>query len=135
MAVADAALAFFHHAFDYPVKTESQTLEHIGPYATHMPFVADSHLRPDGYGSLDQQLFQSMPLSAHKYSRFSPNPNFDYQAYVGPFLLFNRTLALDNRPPGAWLVTFFIEPLVSSSPTPPSSPLAPTHSIFALPLV
>lgn len=87
MAVADAALAFFHHAFDYPVKTESQTLEHIGPYATHMPFVADSHLRPDGYGSLDQQLFQSMPLSTHKYSRFSPNPNFDYQPYVGPFLI------------------------------------------------
>lgn len=84
---ADAALAFFHHTFDYPVKTEGETLEHTGPYGTHMPFVAESHLRPDGYGSLDQQLFQSMPLAGHKYSRFSPNPNFDHQPYVGPFLI------------------------------------------------
>ncbi|KAL8988175.1 MAG: hypothetical protein Q9177_002711 [Variospora cf. flavescens] len=74
-SVADASLALFHHtSFDYPVKTESETLEHIGSYAGHLPFAADSHVRPDGYGLLDHQLLQSisvpMPVSTPKYSRF-----------------------------------------------------------------
>ncbi|KAL8717884.1 MAG: hypothetical protein Q9225_004923 [Loekoesia sp. 1 TL-2023] len=65
--------ALFHHAFDYPVKTEGEALEHIGTYAGHLPFMGESHLRPDGYGLLDQQLLQSVPMSTPKYSRFSGN--------------------------------------------------------------
>lgn len=88
-SVADASLALFHHtSFDYPVKTESETLEHIGSYAGHLPFAADSHVRPDGYGLLDHQLLQSipvpMPVSTPKYSRFPGG--FEIPPYVSPFL-------------------------------------------------
>lgn len=79
-SVANASLALFHHAFDYPVKTEGETLEHIGSYAGHLPFMGDSHLRPDGYGLLDQQLLQSIPISTTKYPRFSGS--YEIPAYV-----------------------------------------------------
>lgn len=88
-SVADACLALFHHAFDYPVKTEGEALEHIGSYAGHLPFMGESHLRPDGYGLLDQQLLQSMPMSTPKYSRFSGN--FEIPAYVDHFLGLDST--------------------------------------------
>lgn len=89
-SVADASLALFHHtSFEYPVKTESEALEHIGSYAGHLPFMADSHVRPDGYGLLDHQLLQSMsmpmPMSTPKYSRFPGN--FEIPPYVSPFLV------------------------------------------------
>ncbi|KAI4119175.1 MAG: hypothetical protein LQ345_000885 [Seirophora villosa] len=39
--------------------------------------MADSHVRPDGYGLLDHQLLQSMsmpmPMATPKYSRFPGN--------------------------------------------------------------
>ncbi|KAI4146062.1 MAG: hypothetical protein LQ341_002187 [Variospora aurantia] len=93
-SVADASLALFHHtSFDYPVKTESETLEHIGSYAGHLPFAADSHVRPDGYGLLDHQLLQSipvpMPVSTPKYSRFPGGfeiPPFRFHLASGSFL-------------------------------------------------
>ncbi|KAL8963413.1 MAG: hypothetical protein Q9193_000324 [Seirophora villosa] len=80
---------FHHTSFEYPVKTESEALEHIGSYAGHLPFMADSHVRPDGYGLLDHQLLQSMsmpmPMSTPKYSRFPGN--FEIPPYVSPFLV------------------------------------------------
>ncbi|KAL8969844.1 MAG: hypothetical protein Q9197_004130 [Variospora fuerteventurae] len=101
-SVADASLALFHHtSFDYPVKTESETLEHIGSYAGHLPFAADSHVRPDGYGLLDHQLLQSipvpMPVSTPKYSRFPGG--FE----IPPFNLILLPLPSLNDLLGEWL--------------------------------
>lgn len=114
--VADACLALFHHAFDYPVKTEGETLEHIGTYAGQLPFMADSHLRPDGYGLLDQQLLQSMPLPTPKYSRCSNG--FEIPPYVGNFLVRGQSDYL--RP--TWLVIFSVKLSVSSAPGSPCLP-------------
>lgn len=110
-SVANASLALFHHAFDYPVKTEGETLEHIGSYAGHLPFVGDSHLRPDGYGLLDQQLLQAMPISTTKYPRFSGN--FEVPAYV------NISLRFLTQPPSYYVhcvwPTLFVKLSVSSA--------------------
>lgn len=124
-SVADASLALFHHAFDYPVKTEGETLEHIGTYAGPLPFMADSQgqgqgqvqVRPDGYGLLDQQMLQmSMPTS--KYSRFSNN--LEAPPYVDHFLVRAQSDCLRRT----WLVILFIKLSVSSAPNtlPPRTP-------------
>ncbi|KAL8805710.1 MAG: hypothetical protein Q9200_005320 [Gallowayella weberi] len=69
--MADASLAYLHHAFENPVKTEGDAaLEHIGSYAGSIPFMADSHLRPDGFALMDQML---MPIASSKYSHFNGN--------------------------------------------------------------
>ncbi|KAI4108740.1 MAG: hypothetical protein L6R37_000904 [Teloschistes peruensis] len=72
--VADASLALFQ-SWDCPVKTEGETLEHIGSYAGTLPFTGDGHLRPYSYGLLDQQVLQPiMPMTTPpKYPRFPGN--------------------------------------------------------------
>ncbi|KAL9015237.1 MAG: hypothetical protein Q9173_000123 [Seirophora scorigena] len=117
---------FHHTSFEYPVKTESEALEHIGSYAGHLPFMADSHVRPDGYGLLDHQLLQSMsmpmptptpmPVSTPKYSRFPGN--FEIPPYVSPFLV--RTLvAWPSSLSFRFRFRFHLAPgsLLASSPT------------------
>ena len=85
--VADVSLALFQEAWECPVKTESETLEHIGSYAGTLPFVANSHLRPYSYGLLDQQVQQ--PLSMfNKYPRYS-GPS-DTAPYVNTFLVVDQ---------------------------------------------
>lgn len=83
--VADASLALFQ-SWDCPVKTEGETLEHIGSYAGTLPFTGDGHLRPYSYGLLDQQVLQPiMPMTTPpKYPRFPGN--VDGQPYVNVFL-------------------------------------------------
>lgn len=81
--VADACLALFQ-SWDCPVKTEGETLEHIGSYAGTLPFTGDGHLRPYSYGLLDQQVLQPiMPMTTPKYPRFPGN--VDGQPYVNVF--------------------------------------------------
>lgn len=82
----NAFLALFHHSYDYPVKTEGDSIDQFGSYAGNLPFVGDSHVRPDGYGLLDQQMLHSMPLSTAKALRYAPQPaNLESPSYVLPF--------------------------------------------------
>lgn len=91
--VADASLALFQ-SWDCPVKTEGETLEHIGSYAGTLPFTGNGHLRPYSYGLLDQQVLQPiMPMITPKDPRFPGN--VDGQPYVNHFLSFTV---------GDWLV-------------------------------
>ncbi|KAL8669943.1 MAG: hypothetical protein Q9168_005493 [Polycauliona sp. 1 TL-2023] len=74
----------YFHAFEDSVKTESDAaLEQIGSYAGPLPFMGDSHLRPDGFGLLDTML---MPMASPKYSHF--NGGMEGSSYVGDPLLF-----------------------------------------------
>ena len=76
-SLANASLAYFH-AYEDTVKTEGDaTLEQIGSYAGPLPFMGDSHLRPDGFGLLDTML---MPISSPKYSHF--NGSLEGSSYV-----------------------------------------------------
>ena len=75
-------LALFHHSFDYPVKTEGETIDQFGAYAGHLPLVGESHIRPDGYGLLDHQMLQSEPLSTTKAFRYHQPASLEVPPYV-----------------------------------------------------
>lgn len=119
--LADASLAYFQ-TFENPVKTEGDaTLEQISSYAGQLPFMADSHLRPDGFGLLDHQML--MPLSSSpKYAHF--NGSLEVPSYVEnlPFLCLRHWDSLRRLGPVTIKLPGFM--LILPTPFAWSQPLA-----------
>lgn len=71
------ALALLHNSFDYPLQSESESLEQIRAYASQTPFVSEgvpTHVRPDGYGVLGHPMLHSLQWPGAKGLRYSSHP-------------------------------------------------------------
>ena len=77
--LTNRVLALLQNSFDYPLQSESESLEQIQAYASQTPFMTGgvpSHVsvRPDGYGVLGLPMLHSMPLTSAKGFPYSSTP-------------------------------------------------------------
>lgn len=70
-------LALLHNSFDYPLQTESESIDQFRAYASPTPFASEgvpTHVRPDGYGVLGHPMLHSIQWPGAKTLRCSSHP-------------------------------------------------------------